>query len=464
MEHYDLIIIGGGPAGYIAAERAGALGKTVLLLEEQEIGGTCLNEGCIPTKTLIHSAKLYRSAGNSERFGVTAGEVTFNLATAMDYKEKVIKSLQKGIMQQLKHHGVKVEHARGVLVNATTVRAGDREVTAGKILLAQGSDSARPPIPGSRDNPRVLTSRELLQIRELPQRLIVIGGGYIGMEFASLFSALGSQVTVVEMMDEIIPMLEPETAQGLRRHLKKITYYLAHKVEKIEDNTVTIQDMKEGKDAIALEGDLILLATGRVPRAAGSGIAEAGVALHKGAIQVDEYQRTNIPGVYAAGDVTGRMLLAHAAYRMGEVAVAHMFHQDAGTRPGEGRAILPNRMRYHAIPWVVFTTPEVAGCGMNPSEARSAGYEIETTTMPLQISGRYLAEHPDERGTVTVTAESRTGRLLGVQMMGSGVGEIIHSAAVMIEQEMRVSEIREIVFPHPTVSEAVRDSIWALTV
>jgi dihydrolipoamide dehydrogenase len=463
MSNYDLIIIGGGPAGYLAAERAGARGKNVLLVEETAIGGVCLNEGCVPTKTLLYGAKLYHQARDSATFGVTAGDVRYDLAAAMAHKAKTITTLQKGILSQLKNHGVEVRTGHAVLLGPGRVAVDGSEISADKVLIATGGRAITPPIPGAADNPSVVGSREILQLEKLPERLVIVGGGYIGMEFASYFAAVGTKVTVVEMMPEIIPMLEPATAQSLRRQVAGVEYRLASRVTGIAPGaggTAVVSVESTGGSAGSnpseteqIEGDLVLLAAGRAPNVDGSGFAEAGLDFDRGGVKVDEFMRTNLPGVYAAGDVTGKMLLAHAAYRMGEVAVAHMF---------DDRSTPPQRMRFHAIPWVVFTTPEVAGCGLNPTEARAAGFDVVSSQLPLQVSGRYLAEHPRERGTVTVVADRTTGRLLGVQMLGSGVGEIIHSSAAMIEQELRIADIREIVFPHPTVSEALRDAAWAV--
>lgn len=475
MADYDLIIIGGGPAGYISAERAGALGKRVLLVEQAQIGGVCLNEGCIPTKTLLYSSKLYHQAQNSQTFGVTTTGVQYDLAAAMAHKAKTIKALQKGILSQMKQHGVEVRTATAVLRGPGRVAVDGEELSSNHVLLASGGRAIKPPIPGTDGHPKVLTSREILEITELPRRLVVVGGGYIGMEFASYFAAVGTAVTVVEMTDEIIPMLEPATAQALRKQISGVEYKLGHRVTEVSPGTaksgaVQVSVASTTGATETIETDLVLLAAGRAPNVEGAGFDEAGLNYDRSGVTVDEYMQTNLPGVYAAGDVTGKVLLAHAAYRMGEVAVAHMFRNDrapegsSAAAPGvaAGRALWPNRMRYHAIPWVVFTAPEVAGCGLNPTEAAEQGYDAVSETLPLQVSGRYLAEHPRERGTVTIVADKATRRLLGVQMLGSGVGEIIHSAAAMIEQELRIEDIREIVFPHPTVSEALRDAAWAL--
>ncbi|WP_018525649.1 dihydrolipoyl dehydrogenase [Alkalispirochaeta alkalica] len=478
MKHYDLIVLGGGPAGYIAAERAAALGKKVLLAEKKAIGGTCLNEGCIPTKSLLYGAKIYHQSRNSASLGVMAREVTFDLETAMKHKASVISTLQKGILGQLKRLGVELRTGEGRFLRPGLVSIDGEEIQGRFILLAQGSSSARPPIPGSRENPRVVTSTEILEIRERPKRLAVIGGGYIGMEFAAFFASIGTDVTVIEMMPEIIPTLDPEMARNLRSHLPGITFRRGYRVDRIQEGTLHISPVQSDSSATAaatgaatatgaetIQTDLILLATGRVSRAVEEGLGEAGVALHEGCVVVDEYLQTNLPGVYAAGDITGRMLLAHAAYRMGEVAVSHMFRGDSlpdGSRTAAGRQNWPNKMRFDTIPWVVFTSPEVAGCGLTAREANSRGYQTETVTLPLMVSGRYVAEHPRERGTVTVVVNARDRRLLGVQMLGSGTSEIIHSAAAMIETGWTVENLRKIVFPHPTVSEALRDALWAV--
>lgn len=460
MQQYDLIIIGGGPAGYLSAERAGARGKRVLLVEREEIGGVCLNRGCVPTKTLLHGAKLHRELSHAETFGLTVSGATYDLTRAMEHKQKTVTTLQKGIMAQMKRHGVEVRSGTARLLGSGRVAIAEEELTTKNVLLANGARPARPPIPGIENNPNVLTSREILEIEKLPETLTIIGGGYIGMEFATYFASFGVAVTVVEMTDEIIPTVEKGIATALRRELPAMEILTGHRVTSVDGADVSV----EGPDGSRrIESEIVLLSTGRVPNVEGNGFEEAGLDFDRRGVRVDEYMQTNLPAVYAAGDVTGRILLAHAAYRMGEVAVAHMFRRDSGDSAGAdatGRGRWPNRMRYDAIPWVVFTSPEVAGCGLGEDEARERGIDPRVLSLPLKVSGRYLAEHPRERGTVTLIADARDGRILGVRLYGSGVGEIIHSAAIMIEQELRVSDIKEIVFPHPTVSEALRDAVW----
>lgn len=470
--HATILIIGGGPAGYLAAERAGArlrAGETiagtssagddagVVLVEQDQIGGVCLNAGCVPTKTLLHSAKLYEQARHGERFGVTASEVRYDLQAAMAWKRTVIETLQKGIKASLKKYGVTVITGRAELVDRSTVQVGDQQITADRIIIATGSSSTRPPIPGL-DGERVVTSTELLQITDLPKRLAIIGGGYIGMEFASYFSAIGTEVHVIEMMDEIIPFMDAELSKTLRTSMKEVTYHLGCKVERVDDGAVHFTSTGSAGEvdaADSVEADLVLVAIGRRPNVDGLGLETAGVEYDRGGIRVDERMRTNLPGVYAAGDVNGRSLLAHSAYRMAEVAVADIFGGRAGSRGAD-------RMRYHAIPWVVFTTPEVAGCGMSEAAAREAGLDPVTAKLTMKASGRYLAEHPTERGFVKVVVDRSDRRLLGVHMIGTGSSEQIFGAAMAIEAELRVEDIREIIFPHPTSSEVLRDVMWEI--
>ncbi|MDR1316184.1 MAG: dihydrolipoyl dehydrogenase [Spirochaetales bacterium] len=442
---HDLIILGAGPGGYVAAERAAAAGLKTLLIEKTHLGGVCLNSGCIPTKTLLNAAKTYAHALESESIGVSVQGAAFHLDKAMAWKAKVVETLQKGIAAMMKRGGVEVVQGEGRLVKPGMVRVGTTDYTAQSIIIATGSSSVVPPIAGVK-NPNVVTSTQLLNISALPKKLLIVGGGIIGMEFASFFSMLGVQVTVVEMMDEIIPVLDREFAAALRKALPGVSFELGAKVEEFTGAGVVYS---RGGTKITSDADLILLSIGRRPNTAGMGFEEAGLELTKTGLKTDECMCTNLPGVYAVGDITGRSLLAHSASRMGEIAV---------------NAILGKKdhWRGNAIPWVVFSTPEVAGCGMTEAEAVSRGYEVATAKVPMRVSGRYLAEHPRENGLCKVVVEKQGGRILGVNILGSGCSEIIAGAALMIESELRVQDVKQIVFPHPTVSEVIREALFEI--
>jgi dihydrolipoamide dehydrogenase len=440
---YDVIILGAGPGGYVAAERASAEGLKTLLVEKSHLGGVCLNAGCIPTKTLLSAAKIYAHAKDAESVGVSFENAVFHLDKAMAWKNRVIETLRKGIAGGMKHGGVEVLQGEGHLSAPGVIRVNGKDYQGKNVILAPGSSPLRPPIPGI-DDPRVMTSTEILSLERMPERVCIIGGGYIGMEFASFFSLLGIPVTVVEMMDEIIPILDRDMSALLRKSLKGIQFELGARVEEYKDGRVVF--VREGVRT-EVPADCVLLSIGRKPNLEGMGFREAGLDMGKTGIRTDERMRTNLPGVYAAGDATGLSLLAHSASRMGEIAVNDIL----------GRK---DRWRSNGIPWVVFTDPEVAGCGITEDEAKKRNIDARTVTVPLRLSGRYIAEHPKEQGICKVTAEARTGVILGVTMLGSGCSEMIFGAAVMIEAELRFKDLRDMVFPHPTVSEVIREAMF----
>jgi dihydrolipoamide dehydrogenase len=452
---YDVIIIGGGPGGYLAAERLGHRAKRVLLVEKQHLGGTCLNVGCIPTKTLLNSAKLYLHAAEGAAFGVHAPGLSFNLAEMMAWKEKVVETLRAGVASQMKRCKVELVNGTGLL----EVRGSSRGVRvdgvfheARAVLVAAGSVPAMPPIPGARDNPRVLDSTGLLSIKELPARLCVIGGGVIGVEFASLFGALGTQVSVVEMLDEIIPPMDRDLAPLMRRSLVNTTFHLGCKVSRIEGATVFFTT-KDGTEESAA-ADVVLMAVGRRAETSSWGAKEAGLDVTPKGVSVNDTMRTNIPGVWAAGDVNGRSMLAHAAYRMAEVAVNDICaFLDGGTSA--------DTMRYNAIPWAVYSIPEAAGVGLTEQEAAAQGRAVVTGSAPMLVSGRFIAENGLKApGSVKVIADAADRRILGVHVLGPYASEMIWGAAALIENEMRVRDVQEMVFPHPSVCEVIREAIW----
>ncbi|MCP4298083.1 MAG: FAD-dependent oxidoreductase, partial [Proteobacteria bacterium] len=354
---YDIIIIGAGPGGYVAAERAGARGKKVLIIEKENLGGVCLNRGCIPTKSLLNSSKLYKKAKSSQNFGVHAENVTFNLEEAMAWKEEVIKTLRNGVAFQMKHNKVEVLTGEALFKGGKTVLVDGKKYEGENIILATGSRPFTPPIPGA-DSDKVLSSKEVLNIKKLPKSAVVIGGGVIGLEFASFFSNLGIKTDVVEMMDEIIPFMDKDLAKVMRREMKAIDFHLGSRVEKIDGSNVHFT--KKGKTEI-IETDLILMAVGRKSNI--ESFEGSGLDIERGRIKVDERMRTNLPGVYAIGDVTGESLLAHSASRMGEVVVQQICGGD-------------DHMRYGAVPWAVYTYPEAAGCGLTETDAANKGIKV----------------------------------------------------------------------------------------
>ena len=456
MSDFDLAVVGGGPGGYVAAERAAARGLRTVLVEREHLGGVCLNTGCIPTKTLIHSAKLLQQARHGAAYGVTVDGARYDLSAAMKWKEAVTARLRSGVAAQMERHGVTVEAGSARLTGRSRLAVDGRELGARQIIVATGSRSARPPLPGA-DLPHVVDSTGALRLPHLPARVVIVGGGYIGMEFASYFHAVGVRVVVVEMLEEILAGVDADVVRQLKSALPEVTWHLKSRVTAISASGVTVET-PAGERAEA--ADLVLLATGRVPNTGDLRLETVGALFNRRGITVDEFMRTNVAGLYAVGDVTGRSLLAHAASRMGEVAAAAI----AAERPGS------NRMRYHAVPWVVYTLPEIAGVGLSEQAARSSGRRVHVARLPLAANGRFLAEHmapasgpptpPTPRGLVKVIVDAATHVLLGVHMIGTPASEIIFGAATMIEAELRVEELREIVFPHPTVSESLRDVLW----
>lgn len=450
-KQFDLAIIGGGPAGYVSAERAGAKGLSVVLFEGKELGGVCLNEGCIPTKTLLYSAKLYDNAINSEKYGILSKDTSFDFKVMMNRKKKVVKKLVGGVGSKMKMNKVEVirEFAfiEGKSKEGIIIKADKDAYTAKNLLICTGSEALLPPIPGLEVSENILTNREILALEEVPKSLTIIGGGVIGMEFASLFNSLGVKVTVIEMLGKILGEMDDELSKMLMDiYAKKgVEFHLSSKVVKIEKDNVHFE--KDGKTETIKSGK-ILVSVGRKPVTQGFGLENLGVELFRGGIKVDEKMQTNIPNVYAAGDVTGFSLLAHTAYREGEVVVNNL----------TGRK---DHMRYNAIPGVVYTNPEISSVGHTEKTAKDKGIAYKVAQLPMAYAGRFIAENEGGTGVCKVLIGEKYGEIIGVHMLGNPSSEMIYGAAMAIENELTIDEMEEVIFPHPTVSEIFKETVFS---
>ncbi len=445
---YDLAILGGGPGGYVAAQRAGAAGLSVILFEKKSLGGVCLNEGCIPTKTLLYSAKVYNYAKNGEKYGVFAEEARYDYAKILARKNKVIKKLVGGIKVSMRNHNVEVVNAEAFIEGRSEdgiirISAAGQAYEAKNLLICTGSEAFVPPIPGLKEAGKIiLTNREILELEAVPAELVVIGGGVIGMEFAAFYNSLGSKVTVVEMLPKILGPMDDEISAMLQKAYTKrgIDFRLSHKVCSIEGNCVVCTD-PEGNE-VRVSGDKILVSVGRRAVLKGYGLENLGVETDRG-IKVDSRMRTNVPDVYAAGDVKGFSMLAHSASREGEVAVNNILGKE-------------DEMSYRAIPGVVYTNPEVAGVGYTEQQAVAEGLEHKVLKLPMAYSGRFVAENEGTDGICKLILD-KDEKVIGCHMLGNPCSEIIQTACVAIETGMGVKQLQEIVFPHPTVSEIMKE-------
>ncbi|MBQ5644194.1 MAG: dihydrolipoyl dehydrogenase [Bacteroidaceae bacterium] len=445
---YDLAIIGGGPAGYVAAERAGAAGLAVVLFEKRELGGVCLNEGCIPTKTLLYSAKMYDHATGGKKYGITAGEVSFEYKKIMDRKTKVVRKLVGGIKMKLEACNVTVVRGEAMIergdAQGVVIGCEGQAYEAKRLLICTGSEAFVPPIPGVEGNAAVVTNREMLALSEAPSSLVVIGGGVIGMEFASYCNSLGIPVTVIEMLPEILGGMDKEVSEMLRGIYAKrgVKFCMQCKVTAVDGNRVHYTDA-DG-NAQQCEGDKILVSVGRRPVLAGYGLENIAVDVERG-IKVNDVMQTSLPNVYAAGDVTGFSLLAHTASREAEVAVNHMLG-------------IEDCMEYNAIPGIVYTNPEVAGVGITEEQAASAGVEYRLHKLPMTYSGRFVAENEGMTGLCKVLV-APDDKVLGVHMLGNSSSEFICAACMAITNGLTVEQLHRTVFPHPTVSEMLKEAL-----
>lgn len=482
MAHYDVAILGGGPGGYLAAERLADAHLRVALIEKGDIGGTCLNIGCIPTKTLLNSAKLYIHAKESSAYGIETEQVRVNWQRTLEWKNEVVTRLRRSLELTLKKAGIEIIRGSGMLTGAKTIEVRQEtanqtaltaqasptpastalesiereppfQLDADHIIIATGSSPILPPIPGTKDNPVIRDSTGMLSLSEIPQRLCIIGGGVIGVEFASLFSALGSKVTVIEMMDEIVPVMDPQMAMMLRNALKQITFLRSTKVTAVNGNKVEYQTKTGEQNSI--EADIVLMSVGRKANIEGWGAQEVGLEIKNRSIATDEHMRTNLPDVWAIGDVAGKSQLAHAAYRMAEVAAADILAR----RNGQDS---PQIFVPETVPWALYSMPEAAGVGYTEGEARAKGYEIEVIRSPYGVSGRFIAENGFSAvGSIKIILEKQSHKLLGAHLLGPSASEHIWGLTLALERKLSLSALQNMVFPHPTISEVIREAAWS---
>lgn len=445
---YDVAIIGGGPAGYTAAERAAKDGLSTLLFEKNALGGVCLNEGCVPTKTLLYSAKTYDTIKHASKYAVSAENPTFDYAKIIARKNKVVKKLTAGIRMKMKGSGVEVITGEAFIQSRAddgtiTITCGENTYETSHLLICTGSETVIPPIEGLAETD-YWTSREALQSKELPKSIVIIGGGVIGMEFASFFNSMGTEVHVVEMLDKILGPMDKELSTMLQAEYAKrgVKFYLGHKVTAIHGTEVRVE--KDG-ESFTLQGDKVLLSVGRRPVTKGFGLENLSIEPFRNGIKVNEYMQTSLPNVYACGDITAFSLLAHTAVSEAEVAIDHILGKN---RP----------MSYRAIPGVVYTNPEIAGVGKTEEELQASGTAYQVKKIPMAFSGRFVAENELGNGVCKLIL-SEDNVLIGAHLLGNPASELIVIAGIAIEKGMKADEIQSFVFPHPTVGEIIKETL-----
>lgn len=447
---YDIAIIGGGPAGYTAAERAAAGGLKTVIFEKKAMGGVCLNEGCIPTKTLLYSAKLLDNAKGAAKYGIAVPDgISFNLEKIIDRKDKVVKKLTGGVKQTVKSYGAELIEKEAVITGEDNgliqILAGGEKYEVTYLLVCTGSDTVIPPIKGLSEID-YWTSKEALEMAALPKSLAIIGGGVIGMEFASFFNSMGVKVSVIEMMPEILGAMDKETSAMLRTEYQKrgINFQLNSKVIEVSPAGVTIE--KAGKLSL-IEADKVLVSVGRKANLNQVGLDKLKVEMVRNGVKVDEHMLTSHPKVYACGDITGYSMLAHTAIRESEVAINHILGVE-------------DRMNYHCVPGVVYTNPELAGVGKTEEELKVSGTSYHVQKLPMAYSGRFVAENETGNGLCKLILDEED-RIIGCHLLGNPASEIIVVAGIAVQYGYTVEEFQKTVFPHPTVGEIYHETLFA---
>lgn len=447
---FDIAIIGAGPAGYNAAAKAARAGKSVVLFEKDQLGGVCLNVGCIPTKALLFSAKVLDYTRNAGKYGVECQEGIAQAAKIFARKSKIVKKLTGAVGLKMSSCGVNVVKAQACLNGKEQglfrIDAGNQQFYAENVLLCSGSETVIPPIPGLEQGlgSNVITSDMALNLNAVPDQISIIGGGVIGMEFASFFCSMGAKVTVIEMAPQILPGFDSELSDYLQKSYAKkgVVFMTGTKVNAVSTDGISFstQDNPDG----FLATPLSLVCVGRRPNALASGVETLGVEMNRAAVKVGADMQTSVPGLYAAGDVTALSMLAHSAIAQAQVAVDNMCG-------------IKSTMQYNAIPGVVYTNPEIAQIGLTQAKAAELGYDFEVRKLPMTYSGRFQAENEMEMGLCKMVIDRKTNLILGTQMCGNMCSEIISVVGVAIKFGITLAQLQETVFPHPSVTEILKE-------
>ena len=447
MKKYDITIIGSGPGGYVAAIKAGQLGKKVAIVEKEAIGGVCLNWGCIPTKSLLSSAKVFKNFKEAKNYGIDVEKDSFsvNFEKMMSRKDKIVKKLTGGVGHLLKKNNVDIYEGEGVIKDKHTVSVGEETLETKNLIIATGASPAQPPIDGLETTLKdgyTLTSKTILELKEQPKELVIIGGGVIGVEFATIFATLGTKVTIVEMMEDILLPVDEEIREQFKKALKKnkVKVQTSASVQKIEKGKVTY---KQNDKEQTLNADKVLLAAGM--KANLGGLDNLDLKKEKGFIKTDEYMRTNVEDVYAIGDVNGIEMLAHVASKEGIVAVEHIIH--GKTHP----------MDYSKVPAGIYTFPEIAQVGETEKSAKEKGIDYKVSTFPLAANGKALGEG-QSIGMVKMIANKKYNEIIGVHILSDNATELISEAVLGMTLEARAEDFVHAIHPHPTLSEMLHET------
>lgn len=445
LKSYDVIVLGGGPGGYVSAIKAAQLGAKVALIEKEVVGGICLNHGCIPTKTLLKNAKVYKTVQHALDYGVVVdGNITFDWSLMLKRKNIVVKKLTMGVAGLLKKNGVETFIGLGKVLSAKQVEVNGEILETKNLIIATGASPIMPPIPGLKEayeNKIAVTSRELLQIENAPKSLVIIGGGVIGIEFATIFSSLGSKVTIIEKLDGILPMMDDDVRSAYAKILKRdgIEIYADSEVKKVSGNEVTY--VTEGKET-KVSADTILVSVGMRPNT--NGLEVLKLKMDKNAVETNELMQTSVSNVYAIGDVNGKYMLAHVASAEGLVAAEHIMGKKAS-------------MRYDRVPNAVYGSPEIATIGFTEKEVKAKGLAYKVSTFPLMASGKAMADN-EKDGFIKLIVSEKYKEILGAHILSYNASDLIAELGVTMELEGTAYEIAHTIHPHPTLSEIILEA------